>query len=254
MDYYMLSNLLFGCYDFRKIIERNVETIAVFLAVAGILFYAVSYKQNGSNTIGIIMSLMSAILSAFYRVYLKKVLPDACLGKTLLVLTVVSLTIMLSGWIFVLIFAAIGFEAINWGMMPWDTLNLTAAFGAAIHSLTFLGTAISYPVYVAIGLLLGIPGNAIVDIAIHQIVFDYLKIVGSVLISFSFLILLIPEDKAVIISKRITTFCMKFTTKCGQSDALSTSKSESCNNTISTSSSYFFIDSNYNTGFSDTHI
>ncbi|EDV20476.1 uncharacterized protein TRIADDRAFT_64328 [Trichoplax adhaerens] len=231
-----------------------IRTMAIFIAIGGVLFYAGSYKQNGSNELGIVITLISALMSALYRVYLKKVLPDASISKTLLLLTAVSLTVMLSGWIFVLIFTATEFESINWDLMPWDTLNLTSALSVAIIGLTFLGTAISYPIYVAIGLLLGIPGNAIVDNAIHQIAFDNLKIVGAILISFSFLILLIPEDKAINFSKRITTSFTKLMLKCGQNDVLIDSTSHSYNNIVSSSSSYFFVDSKYNSGIAEASI
>ncbi|EDV20478.1 uncharacterized protein TRIADDRAFT_61185 [Trichoplax adhaerens] len=231
-----------------------LRVIAVVLAIAGVLFYAISYRQSGSGTVGVIMSLISALLSALYRVYLKRVLPDSCFGKTLLALSAVSMTVLLSGWIFVLLFSATGFEALNWDVMPWDSLNLTAAFGVAIHALTFLGTAVSYPVFVAIGLLLGIPGNAIVDIAMHHVIFDYLKILGAILISCSFLILLIPEDKAITISKRILSACLRLMIKCNQNN-LSTDPTTPTNNGItSASSSYFFIDSKYNSGLAETQI
>lgn len=153
---------------------------------------------------------------------------------------------MLFGWSFVLIFSAVGIENLNWDFIPWNTLNIAAAFGFAVSAFTFLGTATSYPLFVANSFVIAIPGNAIVDVAVHHIIFDFLKILGSVLITCSFVILVIPENKAICISKRIISFCLRPCRKAGKASA--STKSQIHQSVISSSSNYFIVDSIYSTG------
>lgn len=127
----------------------------------------------------------------------------------MLVLTFVSLIMLLFGWPLILLFTVTGFEKIDWDTMPWDTLNLSTVFAIDTATLTFLGTVITYPVFVAINFVISIPGNALVDAIVHRVTFSFLKILGSVLIVSSFVILIIPEDKAIDISKRIMSVCLR---------------------------------------------
>ena len=158
------------------------------------------------------------------------------------------MAMMLSGWLFVLIFSAIGFEKLNWDFIPWDTLNIAAAFGFAFSVFTFLGTAASYPLFVANSLVIAIPGNAIVDVAVRHVIFDFLKILGSVLITISFVILTIPENKAMYISKRIVSFCLRLIYKINRKNTSANTELQIHNVVVSSSSNYFIVDSIYNNG------
>lgn len=124
------------------------------------------------------------------------------MGRAAFYVSAMSLCITLTIWPIVLIFHFVGFEVLDWGNLPWDNLNSIAGFGVLYNSFMIFGIAVTYPVFISIGVLLGIPGNAIVDAVFRQVYLDNLKIIGALCICSGFLILLVPIEKA----KQISNF------------------------------------------------
>ncbi|EDV20479.1 uncharacterized protein TRIADDRAFT_61186 [Trichoplax adhaerens] len=195
-------------YDWQ-IAKIHVEVIAVVAAMTGVFVFAYSYGLHGSSILGIIFSLSVAVLTAIYRVYLKLVLPDPSVGQASLLLTVVCALIVLFSWPLILVAISLGIETIEWETIPWYELNVTSIFSLLVSALIFLGTAVSFPIFVAVGMLLSIPGNAFVDVIYRHIIFDGIKIFGVFLICSSFLILLIPVDKARRLSRWMVPCCYR---------------------------------------------
>ena len=144
---------------------------------------------------------------------LKIILVDPGIGKTALFVSTMSLCIVLTIWPIVLLFHFIGFEVVDWDSMPWDNLNSIAGFGVIFNSLMIFGIAATYPIFISLGVLLGIPGNAVVDAVFRHIYFDYIKIIGALCICSGFLILLIPIEKAKQMSNVITYLYKKHPVK-----------------------------------------
>ncbi|EDV19383.1 uncharacterized protein TRIADDRAFT_33689 [Trichoplax adhaerens] len=223
--YYSLTLIPAG--DFTAILSSNIALIyvlsifwlkeptilirifAVLLSVTGVVLFAYSNGFEGATALGIILAFCLAVLSSIYRVSLKVVLANASIGKSALYTSAMSICITLTVWPVVLVFHVTNFEVIKWPDLPWDNLNSIAGLGVLFNSLLIFGIGITYPIFISLGVLLGIPGNAIVDLIFRQIYFDYIKVIGALCICCGFLILLIPEERALRISNSFIAVCKK---------------------------------------------
>lgn len=126
-------------------------------------------------------------------------------------LTIISVTNIFIGWIPVLIFNLSGIETIVWSQIPWDLLMLATFFNIFYNAFVLIAVGVTYPIFVSLGVLFGIPINAIVDAIVRGQSYSVLKIISTLLLVLGFLILLIPLDKAQKISRRMIYFstCMQ---------------------------------------------
>ena len=117
--------------------------------------------------------------------------------------TIASLFNIFIGWIPVVIFNLAGIETIVWSKIPWSPLMLASLFNIFYTGLLVIGIGVTYPIFISLGALFGIPINAVVDtIARHQS-FSIIKIISTLLLVVGFLILLIPQKKAQMISNKM---------------------------------------------------
>lgn len=143
--------------------------------------------------------------------YIKVALPDATIGQASLLFSSTCAFIVISTWPLFILANFTGFETIEWNTIPWEFMNLSSIFSLVVNGLIFFGTAITVPIFMAIGMLLSIPCNALVDLMFREMALDSLKICGMILIFFSFIILLIPVEKARRISRWMLPCCYKNT-------------------------------------------
>ena len=86
-------------------------------------------------------------------------------------------------------------EVITWELIPWRNLNGTALLNAVFNYLVNFGIAITFPLFISIGISLGLPVNAVADSLFRGDSFGVLKIVSLLLILAGFLMMLIPSEK-----------------------------------------------------------
>ncbi|XP_077990057.1 solute carrier family 35 member F4-like isoform X2 [Glandiceps talaboti] len=128
------------------------------------------------------------------KVFFKRVVGDASLGQVSLFLTLLSIFNLLFLWPVMLVLRLTGVENWEWKDMPWDYICGSAALGVAFNFLINFGIAYTYPLYIAIGTVLGIPLNAVVDYIWRNTPYGVIKIVGTLLIIGGFVLMILPSS------------------------------------------------------------
>ncbi|XP_072045363.1 solute carrier family 35 member F4-like [Amphiura filiformis] len=156
--------------------------LSVLLSTGGIVLISYAEGLKGTTAAGTIMSIGSAIGAAIYKVLFKRFIGDATYGQVSLFLSVLSFFNLLFLWPFFIIFYFTGFEIIDWYNIPWDYLCGSAALSFVFNFLINFGIALTFPLFIALGTVIGIPLNAVVDYIFRNLPFGWLKINDTLLI------------------------------------------------------------------------
>ena len=112
----------------------------------------------------------------------------------------VALFLTLLGLVNVVIFCTILFlmdymewEVISWDILPWTNLNGTALLSMVFNYLVNFGISVTFPLFISVGTMLGMPLNAAVDSLFRGKGFGLYKIISVFLIFGGFLLMLIPD-------------------------------------------------------------
>jgi len=87
--------------------------------------------------------------------------------------------------------------------MPWSALAGTAALQLVFNYLVSFGIAFTFPLFISIGTLIGVPFNAVVDAIFRGTEFGAYKIIACFMIIIGFLLLLLPIRKVERIEQKI---------------------------------------------------
>ncbi|RDD37187.1 Solute carrier family 35 member F4 [Trichoplax sp. H2] len=180
-----------------------LRALAVCLSTGGIILFAYDDGFGSFAALGVILSTMFAFSAACFRVYEKFFIGDASSVQGAMLLTIIGIINLLLGWISVIIFHYTGIENLVWSQIPWEPLMITNILNVLYSCCIVIGVAVTYPVFVSLGSLFGIPINAVIDAIVLKESFSVLKIFGTILLIAGFVILLIPLEKAKSISKKI---------------------------------------------------
>ena len=96
-------------------------------------------------------------------------------------------------WPIVLILHYTDYEHMSWDTLPWNFLAGTGGMGLVFNFLINFGVALTYPLFISLGTVLGIPINAGADALFREQGFGRFKIIASVMIVIGFVLLLLPE-------------------------------------------------------------
>ncbi|XP_070534960.1 solute carrier family 35 member F4-like isoform X2 [Ptychodera flava] len=177
-----------------------LKLLATLCSIVGVIVMAYSDGFSGSTAVGVILSIGAAIGSALYKVLFKRYVRNANLGQVSLFLSLLAMMNIFCFWPVMLTLYYTGVEYWDWNDMPWDYLCGSSALSVVFNFLVNFGIAFTYPLFIAIGTVLGIPLNAVVDYIWRDSFYDYIKIIGTVLIIAGFLLMLIPpswQDKVM---------------------------------------------------------
>lgn len=180
---YLLSNILLN----EEL--QSVKTLAVLFALMGVVCIGASQRNMDGNTLGVVLTIFSSLAAAFYIVLLKKFAGNISLVSATTLLGVIGLINTSFFWPIIPIIRIIGFEDFDWNEIPWGILNLSAATGFFFNAFINIGVGYTYPLFISIGTILGIPANILVDRLIHGIEIGVFQIIGSVLVAIAFVIL-----------------------------------------------------------------
>ncbi|XP_070533203.1 solute carrier family 35 member F4-like [Ptychodera flava] len=170
-----------------------LKVLATILSVVGLVVMAYADGFHGPTAVGILLSIGAAIGAAIYKVFFKKVVGDASLGQVSLFLSLLSLFNLFFLWPVMLALRLTDVEKWLWSDMPWNFLCGSAALSVAFNFLINFGIAFTYPLYIAIGVVLGIPLNAVVDYIWRGTAFGVIKVIGTFLIILGFIIMVFPD-------------------------------------------------------------
>ena len=144
-------------------------------------------------------------MCALLQVCLKKRVGDADLFQMSLFLSFLGLFNLLTFWLIVITLHFTGVEELKFRYIPWLPLCISALSSFAFNFLINFGIAFTFPLFISIGTILGIPLNAIVDVVIRNIDFLNWKITATTLIIGGFLLMLAPSSDSLFLHKKAIT-------------------------------------------------
>ena len=128
------------------------------------------------------------------QVWFKRVVGDATLGQVSLFLSCLGLLSTVLLWPIIIIFQYTQYEDFTWGRIPWKYLCGHAALALIFNFLINFGIAFTYPLFISLGTVLGIPINALTDLIFRGAEFGSYKIVAAFSIVIGFLFMLLPSE------------------------------------------------------------
>ena len=124
----------------------------------------------------------------------KRVFGDTSVTKVALFLTVLGCFTFLLLWPLFEILYFTKEEAISWSEIPWNFLCGRSALGLVFNFLISFGIAFTFPLFISLGTILGIPVNGIVDSIYRNEHMGWFKIIAAIMIIIGFLIMLYPVN------------------------------------------------------------
>jgi len=168
-----------------------IKSASVLLSIGGIVLIALANTSFEGSAYGIIFTLISAISAAFYKVVLKKFLRDPHMIVTSLFLGFLGIINIFFAWPIVLILTEQKVEILIFEEVPWGMLFLASLASFFFNLLINFGIAYTYPLFISIGTIVGIPLNIAVDVLINGAEVGWKQISGACLIICGFICLLV---------------------------------------------------------------
>jgi len=183
-------------FVFSIIILRETVTffrvLAVLFSISGVLCISLAGGRMDGKWVGDVLTVLSSFAAALYKVLFKFIVGDGNTATVSAFLSCIGLFNLLFMWIIPVILNAVGAESLVFRDIPWDFV-----IGGAILSLIFnflinFGIAYTYPLYISLGTILGIPLSAIVDMIWRQKKFNLIEAFGDIQVIIGFFLLLVP--------------------------------------------------------------
>ncbi|VDM40079.1 unnamed protein product [Toxocara canis] len=175
--------------------------LSIAAAIGGVMTMSLDTEFAG-NVIGICLSILSALMAAFYKVFFKKVIGDATLGQVSIFMSGLGLMNLFVNIIPAAALTLTGTETLEWTRVPWLPLIGSALLNLMFNFLVNFGIALLHPLVISVGMLFGIPISAAIDIIFRGMRATTFFIIGTLLILFSCAIIALPVHFFSEISKR----------------------------------------------------
>ena len=124
----------------------------------------------------------------------KRVFGDTSVNRVALFLSMLGIVNFLVLWPPFEILYFTREESINWSNIPWGFLCGRSILSLVFNFLINFGIAFTFPLFISLGTILGIPINGIVDSVYRNKTFSGLQIGASFLIVGGFLLMLLPSN------------------------------------------------------------
>ena len=165
--------------------------VSVLLAITGIILFAYVDGFETASVVGVVLSVGSAIGAACYKVLLKWRVGDASLYQMALFLSAIGLFVMLTFWPIIVLLHFLDVERVV--EVPWGLLSASSALGLIFNFSINFGIAYTFPLFISLGTILGIPLNALIDAVFRRVEFFHnWKYPATDLIVGGFMLMLIP--------------------------------------------------------------
>jgi len=149
---------------------------------------------KGFTLVGVALAAIASVVAALYKVGFKKLIGDATLGQVSVFMTALGVQNIVVNIVPSALLIVFKLETVDWTQVPWSIISGTALLSLVFNFLINFGIALTHPLFISIGLFLGMPLSAGFDLLYRDMNMSIMMIIGSVLILASFLILLIPAD------------------------------------------------------------
>ena len=165
-----------------------LQPLAVVVAIAGIVLFAYADGFKAATAEGTSLSVAAAIGAGLYKSLFKRAVGDATLGQVSFFMSTLSVISTLLLWPVCLALHFAGVEVLH--HLPWRFLLPNAALGLLFNFLINFGIAFTYPLFISLGTVLGIPVNAVADYVFRGIVISTLKYISAayILTAFAFMV------------------------------------------------------------------
>ena len=124
----------------------------------------------------------------------KRVVGNATSSQVALFLSLLGFLNALLFWLIILPMHFTKYESIDWSDMPWKFLNGSGLLSLVFNYLVNFGIAFTSPLFIALGMMLGTPLNAVADYIFNNTDFGLYKIIASMLILAGFCLMLITNE------------------------------------------------------------
>ncbi|EFX69060.1 hypothetical protein DAPPUDRAFT_62657 [Daphnia pulex] len=173
----------------------GLRIVAVILCNTGIALLAYMDGITRSPTLGgVVLAAAASAGSAVYKVSFKRIFGEATYGQVSFFFSLIGLLNVVLLWPIVLTLHFTGLEVITWNRVPWIQLAVAGTLSLAANLLGNFGPALTYEVFIHLGLVLAIPVSAVLDVNLNGVVFEGMKLAGTIMIVNGFLLVLLPEN------------------------------------------------------------
>eukprot|EP01119_Soliformovum_irregulare_P016605 TRINITY_DN4839_c0_g1_i1.p1 TRINITY_DN4839_c0_g1~~TRINITY_DN4839_c0_g1_i1.p1 ORF type:complete len:294 (-),score=65.33 TRINITY_DN4839_c0_g1_i1:43-924(-) len=184
---------------------RALRVIAVAFSVAGVFLISWNGKSlNNAKEVGWVgdaLVVLASFAAAFYQVLFKYRAGEANTATVTAFLSTMGAFNLSIMWIVPLALDSFAVEILDADSVPWNFLILSSVLSLFYNFLINFGISYTYPLFVSLGTVLGIPLNAIIDTAVRGRVFGWAEISGGLFITIGFLLLLVPYTISEVIAK-----------------------------------------------------
>eukprot|EP00040_Diaphanoeca_grandis_P029185 m.170273 g.170273 ORF g.170273 m.170273 type:complete len:383 (-) comp31606_c0_seq2:125-1273(-) len=166
-----------------------LPVIAVVATVGGVIMVACSERVKGIPPIGLVLTLCASVCAALYKVWLKRSLGDAGATTISLLLTTIAVLNAVVLWPVWFLLNRFDVETFVFAEVPWMDVCISSALGLTFNFLINFGILFTYPLFISLGTVLGIPLNLIFDKIFRGTDSPPLKVGGCGLIIIGFIML-----------------------------------------------------------------
>ncbi|XP_011496273.1 PREDICTED: putative thiamine transporter SLC35F3 isoform X3 [Ceratosolen solmsi marchali] len=173
----------------------GVRIVAVILCDTGIALLAYMDGITGSPTLGgVVLAASAAAGSAVYKVLFKKVIGDTTFGEISLFFSIIGICNAALLWPICLVLYFSGVEYILWEKFPWIVLLAASILHLAANMLGNFSIAVTYNLFVTLGLITAVPVSAALDVILYGAHFMGMKLAGMILIAIGFFLVMFPNN------------------------------------------------------------
>ncbi|XP_037051657.1 putative thiamine transporter SLC35F3 isoform X4 [Bradysia coprophila] len=171
------------------------QIVAVIMCDTGIALLAYMDGITGSPTLGgVVLAVLSAAGYAVFKVMFRKVMREPPVGQVAFTFTILGFINASLIWPVCLALYFSGTESMPWERVSWIILLIASVLMLVFHILTQFSAAVTYNLFVTLGLITSVPVSAALDVVLYGANFAGMKLAGVVLISIGFFLVMFPNN------------------------------------------------------------
>ncbi|XP_061508719.1 uncharacterized protein LOC1274685 isoform X4 [Anopheles gambiae] len=173
----------------------GVRIVAVILCDTGIALLAYMDGITGSPTLGgVVLAALAAAGYAVFKVMFRKVMGDPPVGQIAFTFSIIGFLNAAILWPVCIALYFTGAEIMPWETLPWVVLLMASVLLLVFHILTQFSSAVTYNMFVTLGLITAVPVSAALDIVLYGAHFAGMKLAGIILIAVGFFLVMFPDN------------------------------------------------------------
>uniref|UniRef100_A0AAG5CQN7 EamA domain-containing protein n=1 Tax=Anopheles atroparvus TaxID=41427 RepID=A0AAG5CQN7_ANOAO len=171
------------------------QIVAVILCDTGIALLAYMDGITGSPTLGgVVLAALAAAGYAVFKVMFRKVMGDPPVGQIAFTFSIIGFLNAAILWPVCIALYFTGAEIMPWETLPWVVLLMASVLLLVFHILTQFSSAVTYNMFVTLGLITAVPVSAALDIVLYGAQFAGMKLAGIILIAVGFFLVMFPDN------------------------------------------------------------